>query len=187
MEKRTGSLLGVLCLQLCGALHTYLSMGAKCYRAEWWQFAPSFYSHFSRVKVETRWNLVHKSQQVIRLELYPIWLFCIQQIFSHDISYSWKMYLVEFYSSSVEFYSSSDHDSSRFPHGRLFCCWVDHVDRNIFVLLHLNSHLFIILFYSLLYPTSWVSCLRVWVWFGERQQQPKLHVYPGFKVSLYRS
>lgn len=66
-----------------------------------------------------------------------------------------------------------------FSHGSLFCCWVDYVDRTIFVLFHLNRP-----FYSLLYPTPWVSCLYIPVWFGERQQQPNIHVYLVLKVSL---
>lgn len=131
-------------------------------QAEWWQFAPSFYSHCARVNVKTRLNSGPKSRQVICLELYPLWLFCIQQIFSNDIGYSWKMY-------SVELSSSSGDDSSWFSRGSLFCCWVDHAHRNIFVLLHLSSLLFLISFYSLIYPTLWVSCSCVWVWFGERQ------------------
>lgn len=130
--------------------------------AEWWQFAPSFYSHCTIVNVKTRWNSAPQSQQVICLELYPIWLFCIQQISSHDTGYSWKMY-------SVEFSSSSGDDFSWFSHESLFCCWVDHADRSIFSLLHLNSLLFLISFYSLLYPTLWVSCLCMQVWFGETQ------------------
>lgn len=55
-------------------------------QAEWWQFAPSFYSRCTRVSVKTRWNSGPKSQQVIYLEIHLI-QFCIQQIFSHDIFY----------------------------------------------------------------------------------------------------
>lgn len=35
--------------------------------------------------------------------------------------------------------SSSGDDSSWFSHRSLFCCWIDHADRNTFALLHLNS------------------------------------------------
>lgn len=47
-----------------------------------------------------RWNSGPIFQQVICLELYPICLLYIQQIFGSDTGYTWKIYSVKFFISS---------------------------------------------------------------------------------------
>lgn len=144
MESRTCSLPRASYWQLCGALHTNLSVGAKCYPSRMGAVCTPLFILLvlNSMSRQNDMEVLNLSRSPL-LELYPVWWFCIQQILSHDISYSHKTCSLEFSSSSWNGYSWFSHESP-------FCFWVDRTNTNR--LLHLNSFLFVISFHLLLYP-----------------------------------
>lgn len=126
MEWRTCSLHRASCWQLCGELHTHLSVGAKCYPSRMGAVCTPLFTLVvpDSMSRQDEIEVLNLSRSPL-LELYPVWWFCIKQIFSHDISYSHK-------TCSLEFSSSSCNGYSWFSHGSPSCFWVDRTNRNIF-------------------------------------------------------
>lgn len=81
MESRTCSLPRASYWQLCGALHTNLSVGAKCYPSRMGAVCTPLFILLvlDSMSRQNEMEVLNLSRSPL-LELYPVWWFCIQQI-----------------------------------------------------------------------------------------------------------